>query len=80
MTRATRISHPADHICVFGDVNSVMWTVPSGPPAYLFDTSGRLVDYTLDVGDSTKFQHVYRVHSGTKMTMVEVEALFESAP
>lgn len=80
MTEATRISNPADRICVFGDVNSVLWTLPSGPPAYLFDLSGKLVDHTLDVGDSTKFQEVYLVYSGTRMTIAEVEAQFESTP
>lgn len=79
LTEARRISNPAGHICIFGDVDSVMWTLPSGPPAYLFDDSGRLVDFTLDVGDSTKFQDEYSVYSGTKVTLAEVEAQFESA-
>lgn len=80
LTKAMKITNPTDHICVLGDVNSVMWTVPSGPPAYLFDPSGKLVDYTLDVGDSFKFQHVYRMHSGTHLMISEVEAQFASSP
>jgi hypothetical protein len=80
MTEAVRISNPVDHICVFGDVNSVMWTLPSGPSAYLFDQSGRLVDFTLDVGDSIKFQYDYMVYSGAKVTIAEVEAQFQVVP
>lgn len=79
LTEARRVSDPPAHICVFGDVNSVMWTLPSGPPAYLFDPSGKLVDYTLDVGDSTKFQQEYLVYSGTKLSISEVEDQFEAS-
>ena len=77
MTKARRISNPPSHICIFGDINSVMWTLPSGPPAYLFDSSGKLVDYTLDVGDSTKFQYDYSVYSGEELTIAEAEDIFK---
>lgn len=80
MTGARRVSNPAGHICVFGDVNSVMWTLPSGPPAYLFDRSGKLVDFTLDVGDSTKFQSEYLVYSGAVISLAEAETQFKAAP
>jgi hypothetical protein len=30
-------------------------TIPSGPPCYVFDSSGRLVDWTGDVGDDSRF-------------------------
>ncbi|MBI3922523.1 MAG: hypothetical protein HY318_13960 [Armatimonadetes bacterium] len=34
----------------------VSWgNVPSGPPMYIFDSQGHLVDYTLDVGDDPRF-------------------------
>jgi len=77
---ATRIANPVDHICVFGDIDSVAWTIPSGPPAYLFDPSGKLVDFTLDVGDSSTFQDNYAVHAGIDMTIAEVAARFGTAP
>jgi hypothetical protein len=37
---------------------SPLWivTVPSGPPCYVFNASGRLVDWTSDVGDAPYFQ------------------------
>ena len=55
MTEASKISNPANHILIFGDVDSVRWTFPSGPPAYLFDQSGKLIDFTLDVGGGFNF-------------------------
>jgi len=79
MKYATRIANPVDHICVFGDIDAVAWTIPSGPPAYLFDPSGKLVDFTLDVGDSSTFQDDYAVHAGTNMTIAEVAARFGTA-
>ena len=30
--------------------------VPSGPPVYVFDSTGRLVDWTTDSGDDPRFQ------------------------
>jgi saccharopine dehydrogenase-like NADP-dependent oxidoreductase len=30
-------------------------TVPSGPPAYIFDSSGRIAYWTGDTGDSTEY-------------------------
>jgi len=79
-TKARRVSNPPNHICVFGDIGVTMWTLPSGPPAYLFDASGRLIDFTVDVGDSTKFQSEYLVFEGTELSIAEVETLFENYP
>jgi hypothetical protein len=31
------------------------WATPSGPPMYVFDSEGRLLDYTLDSGDDPRF-------------------------
>ncbi len=80
LTEARRVTHPAGHVCLFGDIDSVMWTLPSGPPAYLFDSSGALVDYTHDVGDSTKFQNVYQVHHGPIVPISEIEREFGIDP
>jgi hypothetical protein len=33
-----------------------MITVPSGPPCYVFDSNGTLVDWTRDVGDDSGFK------------------------
>jgi hypothetical protein len=29
--------------------------VPSGPPAYIFDSTGHLTYWTIDVGDATEY-------------------------
>lgn len=80
LTVARRVVNPPEHICLFGDVNSVMWTLPSGPPAYLIDSSGRLVDFTHDVGDSTKFQRDYRVFDSPAIPMATIERELGAAP
>ena len=72
MTRAIRLPSGAGEVCVFGDVNRLMWTIPSGPPAYHFDSTGRLIDFTLDVGDSTKFQRDYGVYRGTEVAVADL--------
>ena len=76
LQRAVRIANPANHYCVFADVTPLMWTLPSGPPAYLFDEFGQLVDFTDDVGDSTEFQEDYKVFSGTEVDIETIEELF----
>ena len=30
--------------------------IPSGPACYIFDSSGDMVDYSLDIGDNPRFQ------------------------
>ena len=76
LSRAVRVAAPPDHICVFGDPLAGLWTFPSGPPAYLFDPNGHLVDYTCDVGDSQTFQETYRVHSGIDVDMELLDKRF----
>ena len=41
MTRAVRLPSGTGDVCVFGDVQPLLWTLPSGPPAYHFDASGQ---------------------------------------
>ncbi len=76
LKRAVEIASPSDHVCVFGDPLGGLWTFPSGPPAYLFDQSGHLVDYTCDVGDSPTFQNDYRVHSGVEIDLTSLDERF----
>ena len=35
----------------------VEWALQSGPPMYVFDSQGRLLDYTLDSGDDPAFMN-----------------------
>ena len=76
MTRAVRLRSGTGDVCVFGDVSPLLWTLPSGPPAYLFDSAGRLADFTLDVGDSTRFQQDYDVYVGTEVALSDLPSIF----
>jgi len=76
MTRAVRLPSGTGDVCVFGDVKPLLWTLPSGPPAYRFDSAGRLADFTLDVGDSTRFQRDYDVSRGTEVALSDLPAIF----
>ena len=33
----------------------LMWAMPEGPPAYVFDASGSLIEFTSDLGDDQAF-------------------------
>lgn len=46
----------------------VMWAVPSGPPMYIFDAQGRLLDATPDVGDAPGFGEKWIRASGFQQT------------
>ena len=74
--RAVLVTNPANHVVVFGDATSALWTLPSGPPAYLFNESGQLVDFTSDVGDSTTFQNDYNVYSGIEVDIQTIDGHF----
>ena len=76
MTRAVSLPSGTGEVCVYGDVKPLLWTLPSGPPAYHFDATGKLVDFTLDVGDSTLFQRDYDVDRGTEIPLTELPGLF----
>lgn len=75
MTRAVRLPSGTGDVCVFGDVPP-LWTLPSGPPAYHFDATGRLIEFTPDVGDSTKFQRDYDVYQGTEVELSDLPKIF----
>jgi len=79
MTRAVLLPSLRGHVGVFGDVKKLGWTLPSGPPAYHFDGSGHLIDFTLDVGDSTKFQYEYDIYHGQETAVAELPARFHGA-
>lgn len=46
------------YIEVVARVDAPLLALPSGPPAYVFDESGALVDWCGDLGDSPSFEHV----------------------
>ncbi len=76
LTHAVRVTNPANHFIVFGE--TAWWTLPSGPPAYLFNESGKLIDSTCDVGDSTTFQYEYNVYSGLDVDIQTIDNQFSS--
>ncbi len=79
MTRAVMLPSLQGHVCVFGDVKNLWWTLPSGPPAYHFDANGRLIDFTPDVGDSTQFQREYDIYHGKEIALADLPARFHEA-
>ena len=48
-------------------------TVPSGPPAYVFDQSGRLLDWTLDMGDDPGFRRKWPMTGANEVGRQEAE-------
>lgn len=52
-----------------------LWTLASGPPAYVFDASGELVDHTLDDGDDHAYDLEWRRGSRRLMTPEQTERL-----
>lgn len=76
MHRAVTISTLPGHIIVLGDPTAAWWTLASGPPAYHFDATGRLIDFTLDLGDSARFQNEYDVYHGTQVALDSLPARF----
>ena len=76
LKRAVVLPHLEGHVCVFADGDSLLWTLPSGPPAYHFDRTGRLIDFTPDVGDSTLFQRDYDIYRGKEIPMTDLAGAF----
>lgn len=54
------------------------WHVPSGPPAYVFDSKGNLSYWTTDIGDDPRFWKEWSIEESTKMSTGDVEAFVES--
>ncbi|MCP5521006.1 MAG: hypothetical protein H7A46_05615 [Verrucomicrobiales bacterium] len=46
---------------------------PSGPPVYVFDVSGALVDWSLDEGEDVKFQGTWSKLPGSRITVEELD-------
>jgi len=57
------------YFMVVGQTPNHILALPSGPPAYIFDESGRLVDWTGDLGDAQSFVSKWgRPEAGTRIT------------
>lgn len=44
----------------YGPVDDTWLRFPSGPPGYVFDASGKLIDWSSDTGDDAGFQLEWR--------------------
>ena len=51
--------------------------LPSGPPAYIFDKNGNLIDYSLDTGDDPDFLNKWHIEQGKYITLEELDRLHQ---
>jgi hypothetical protein len=63
-----------DFYASFGPVRAPL-ALPSGPPVYVFDTHGNLVDWILDTGDDSRFSNVWATHQGAEISIADFEKL-----
>ena len=57
----------------------ISWTFPSGPPCYMFDSKGNLVDWTMDIGDDGRYQRKWGQvnRDGTTIEKIRKEILID---
>jgi hypothetical protein len=61
----------AEYLEVVGTLSN-SWTLPSGPPCYVFDRSGTLVAWTSDIGDDPQYDAEWRGrYSAEKVSLAE---------
>ena len=56
---------------VFGRATNVGLSLPSGPPVYVFDESGTLVDWAADLGEASAFNNKWASFSNAIPTTIE---------
>ncbi len=55
-------------------------SLPSGPPAYIFDRQGKLVEWSKDIGDDSKFQRRWNVPTNAPSLTVEEAKAWVKVP
>ena len=61
-----------EYLALFGPVEALP-RFPSGPPVYIFDSAGRLVDWTPDEGDDEAFHQRWPgAFGGREITQIEL--------
>jgi hypothetical protein len=50
--------------------------LPSGPPAYIFDSDGRFVAWCADPGDTPSFRHQWPLQSTNLLDVTSIRAMF----
>ena len=68
----------SQHIELVGPLPS-KWTLPAGPPSYIFDASGQLVDWTWDIGEDPDFVSAWHGSGRRVLTEEEVAAWVSSS-
>ena len=63
-------------IIAHGKIDAIL-AFPSSPPAYVFDSSGKLVDWARDPGDNPRFQDTWRSDKRETITGEEAERAFQ---
>jgi len=58
----------------FGPVKAPL-ALPSGPPVYIFDSNGALVDWTYDTGDDSRFNKAWGFAQGSDIDISQYEDL-----
>ncbi|NCC62228.1 MAG: hypothetical protein EOM12_15110 [Verrucomicrobiae bacterium] len=43
-------------IIIYGTLTNKWLAIPSGPAAYVFDSSGKMIDWSYDVGDDSQYK------------------------
>ncbi|MBX7259717.1 MAG: hypothetical protein K1Y02_25400 [Candidatus Hydrogenedentes bacterium] len=66
------------YIIAHGKVDAPL-ALPSSPPAYVFDSSGKLIDWAKDPGDNSNFQDKWRSDKREAITRKEIEKTFQPA-
>lgn len=56
------------HVLVLTRPPSAGLALPSGPPAYVFDSNGRLVTWSADTGDDPEFSRTWPTGSSNQMS------------
>jgi len=54
---------------------SVLLALSSGPPVYIFDSEGKLLDWTLDSGDDPRFSERWGALRGEEIPLAEFERM-----
>ncbi len=62
-----------NYFAAFGPIRAPL-ALPSGPPVYVFDTNGMMIDWTLDNGESPRFQKEWASFTEKR---ISIEALDE---
>lgn len=68
-----------DYYVAFGPIKALL-ALPSGPPAYVFDSKGKMIDWSSDIGDdshfSDKWKQRWQKDNIKDISLSDMDALF----